>query len=79
MTSPASSARSFTVTSRGGFPATVPDIMKAQNLGAKAVNRNEPVGACPYGDDRSERGRFLALMWFRAYRARQQQLHDSRG
>ena len=77
MTSPASNTRSYAATSRAGFPATIPDIMEAQNLGAKAVNANQPVGSCPYRKDDSERGHFLALMWFRAYRARQQQLLDA--
>ncbi|WP_418345960.1 hypothetical protein [Rhodococcus pyridinivorans] len=34
---------------------------------------NAPLSACPYLADRSERGRFLAIMWQRGWRAKQQQ------
>jgi hypothetical protein len=62
----------------GQFVATVPQIMRAQNQGAKAVNDNHPVSSCPYRSDRTDRGRFLAIIWFRAYSARQQQIMTGR-
>jgi hypothetical protein len=59
---------------RGQFVATVPQIMQAQNQGARAVNDNQPVSSCPYKNTRTDRSRFLAVIWFRAYLARQQQI-----
>lgn len=70
------SERSYRTTSRGGYPAPLRHIIEAQNVGANAVLENQPVSACPYLHDRSERGRFLAVMWHRGYRARQQQIAD---
>lgn len=51
-------------------PATVHEIIAAQNQGEQAARSRLHVSNCPYqGAD--ERTRFLALMWTRAYRQAQ--------
>lgn len=70
MTSPMSEPRRYSNAQRGGYPASYEKIMEAMNKGAVAVNDNAPVSSCPYLGDRTEQGRFLALMWYRAYRKR---------
>ncbi|WP_137726392.1 ribosome modulation factor [Prescottella subtropica] len=63
--------RQFESTSRSGYPATMVEITKAQTEGAAALMSNQPLSACPYLRDESERGRFLAVMWQRGWRAKQ--------
>lgn len=60
--------------SRGGYPATMADIITAQSEGAAAVHAGITPGHSPYVGDRSDRGQFLALMWFRGYTAEQQRI-----
>ena len=55
------------------YPATLREILAAQDEGAQAVNDNQPPVVCPYrGMD--EREIFLAEMWHRGYRHRQQMI-----
>lgn len=61
-------------TSRGGHPAPLAEIINAQQEGAVAVHDHVTPGQNPYLVDRSDSGRFLALMWFRGYRAEQHRL-----
>ncbi|WP_419150210.1 ribosome modulation factor [Rhodococcus pyridinivorans] len=68
-----SEQRRYEQVSRSGYPASFVDIVKAQTEGATALMSNAPLSACPYLADRSERGRFLAIMWQRGWRAKQQQ------
>ncbi len=63
--------RRFESTSRSGYPATLVEITRAQVEGAAALMANQPLSACPYLQDQSERGRFLAVMWQRGWRAKQ--------
>lgn len=60
--------------SRGGHPAPIADIITAQQEGAAAVYQSVTPGQSPYLADRSPRGRFLALMWFRGYRDEQHRI-----
>lgn len=53
------------------YPATLREILVAQNEGAQAVNDNQPPVTCPYRG-MSEQEVFLAEMWHRGYRHRQQ-------
>ena len=53
------------------YPATLREILAAQNEGARAVNDNQPPVVCPYRG-MSEQEVFLAEMWHRGYRHRQQ-------
>lgn len=55
------------------FPATLREILAAQDEGAEAVNDNQPPVVCPYRS-MSEREIFLAEMWHRGYRHRQQMI-----
>lgn len=61
-------------TSRAGHPAPLGEIVTAQQEGAVAVHSHITPGQNPYVADRSDAGRFLALMWFRGYRAEQDRL-----
>lgn len=65
--------------SRGGHPASLPDIVHAQFAGASAVHDGITPGHCPYAGDRTDRGRFLALMWFRGYSAERDRIRDLTG
>lgn len=62
--------------SRGGHPAPLADIIGAQSQGAAAVHEGVTPGRCPYVGDRSDRGKFLALMWMRGYSAEQDRLRE---
>lgn len=63
--------------SRGGYPAPIGEIVTAQQEGAAAVHERITPGQNPYLADRSDVGRFLALMWFRGYRHEQGRLVDA--
>ena len=65
--------------SRGGHPAPLADIIRAQSEGAAAVHAGVTLGRCPYVGDRSERGKFLALMSMRGYSAEQERLRTLHG
>lgn len=58
-------------------PTPAADIVKAQALGREAVHARVVAGDCPYIGDRSSRGRHLAIMWFRGYRAEQQRISEA--
>lgn len=51
------------------YPATLRQILHAQQEGAQAVNDNQPPVVCPYRGT-GERDVFLAEMWHRGYRHR---------
>lgn len=53
-----------------GYPATLREIITAQEEGAQAVNDNLPPVVCPYRG-MVEKEVFLAAMWHRGYRHRQ--------
>lgn len=74
--SPKTPHRPYVKVSRGGYPATLPDILRAQNQGYHALMANQPASTCPYKAD-SERGRFLALMWFRGWRTGRERALES--
>lgn len=68
MSSPKPEGRTF---QSRHHPATLREILAAQNAGAQAVNDNLPPVVCPHRGT-SEREIFLAEMWHRGYRHRQQ-------
>lgn len=62
---------------RRGYPVPVEKILAVQFEGGRAVDDGQPMSACPYVGDVSEKGIFLAKMWFRGYRARQDEIRAS--
>lgn len=68
MSSPEPTVRTF---QSQNYPATLREILAAQNEGAQAVNDNQPPVVCPYRGT-GEQEIFLAAMWHRGYRHRQQ-------
>lgn len=52
------------------YPASLQEILDAQQQGAQAVNDNLPPVVCPYRGT-GEQEIFLAAMWHRGYRHRQ--------
>lgn len=67
MSSPNRPARTFR---DQNYPATLREILAAQDEGAHAVNDNKPPVVCPYRA-MDEKSIFLARMWHRGYRHRQ--------
>lgn len=56
------------------YPATTYEIITAQHEGMAALLANRTLSECPYIGDRTPRGRFLAIMWQRGWRAKQKHI-----
>lgn len=74
---PMSSRRNPIPYQRRGYPAPVEQILQVQFEGGRAVDDGQPMSACPYVGDVSDKGIFLAKMWFRGYRARQDEIRSA--
>lgn len=52
-------------------PATLPEIIEAQQHAQRAAESNKHLSTCPYRPATDERTKFLQLVWARAYREAQ--------
>lgn len=61
------------------LPATYDEIIAAQNHAQTAAQANEHVRTCPYRPQNpmDDHGRFLQLVWTRAYRETQAALRQN--